>query len=349
MNAEYYMQRALTIARKGSGYVHPNPMVGCVIVKDGTIISEGFHQQYGGNHAERNAILELEKYGFQEWDKVSLYVTLEPCSHYGKTPPCADLIIEKGIQNVYIASIDPNPIVAGKGIKKLQDHGVKVKAGILEKEAQELNHRFFTYHIKKRPYIILKWAETKDGLISRLQPKNREENIISSLEAMKLVHTWRSEEQSILVGYNTVIMDNPRLNVRLVEGKNPVKIVLDKMLSLDSSKYEVFKGKEKRIVFNTIKTEEMDTILYQKIDWQNLTTEIVKALYSLNIVSVLIEGGAKTLQQFIDSCLFDEIRVIKSKYAVFQEGIKAPLIPHGIVLDRVDDMEQDKIFWYRRV
>lgn len=345
MNDEYYMQQALELAKKGRGYVYPNPLVGCVIVKDNIIIGKGYHQYYGGKHAERNAIEELEKKGFKEWDKVSLYVTLEPCSHYGKTPPCADLIVEKGIQKVFIASVDPNPVVAGNGIEKLQKHNIEVKTGILEKQAIELNKRFFTYHIKKRPYIVLKWAETKDGFISRLNVKNRDENIISSAEALKLVHLWRSEEQSIMVGYNTVITDNPYLNVRLAEGKNPIKIVSDKMLSLDISKYNVFKGSEKVIIFNTVKDEVKDNILYKKIDWENYVNEIVKVLYSLNIVSVLIEGGSKTLQKFIDSKMFDEIRIIRSKDVIFNEGIKSPVLPVNVSSFAVKELERDVIYW----
>ncbi len=340
------MQHAIDLAKKGRGYVHPNPLVGCVIVKDNQIISEGYHAYFGGNHAEKNAIENLEKKWFQEWDKVYLYVTLEPCSHYGKTPPCADLIVNKGINKVIVASIDPNPIVAGKGIKKLKESGIEVTIGILEKEASNLNKRFFTYHIKKRPYIVLKWAETKDGFISRLNFKNREDNIISSGEALRIVHFWRNEEHSIMVGYNTIIKDNPQLNVRYIEGRNPMKIILDRFMSLDANKYSVFQGKEQVIVLNAIEDKEDRNIIYKKINWSNFTSEIIETLYSLNIVSVLIEGGEKTLQKFIDDKLFDEIRVIKSKCISFGDGIKAPRLPKNLSAYKIEELEKDVITYY---
>lgn len=340
---EKWMQRAIEVAKLGSGYVHPNPLVGCVIVKDGNIISEGYHQYYGGAHAEVNAVKKLEKQGFQEWDKVEMYVTLEPCSHFGKTPPCTNLILEKGIKKVFIATVDVNPVVAGKGIEKLKQNDVYVEVGILEQEARELNKRFFMYHLNKRPYIILKWAESKDGFISKINFLSREENIISSDEALKIVHLWRNEEQSILVGYNTVIADNPQLNVRLVKGKNPVKIVLDKNLNLDIEKYQVFKGDEKVIVFNSLNDKEEGNIILKKINWENKVEEILKNLYEFQIVSVLIEGGRKTLQDFLDKKMFDEIRIIKSKEKIFNEGIKSPDLPDDLKCVEKIELEKDVI------
>ncbi|HPQ08296.1 MAG TPA: bifunctional diaminohydroxyphosphoribosylaminopyrimidine deaminase/5-amino-6-(5-phosphoribosylamino)uracil reductase RibD [Bacteroidia bacterium] len=340
---EKWMQRAIEVAKLGSGYVHPNPLVGCVIVKDGNIISEGYHQYYGGAHAEVNAVKKLEKQGFQEWDKVEMYVTLEPCSHFGKTPPCTNLILEKGIKKVFIATVDVNPVVAGKGIEKLKQNDVYVEVGILEQEARELNKRFFMYHLNKRPYIILKWAESKDGFISKINFLSREENIISSDEALKIVHLWRSEEQSILVGYNTVIADNPQLNVRLVKGKNPVKIVLDKNLNLDIEKYQVFKGDEKVIVFNSLNDKEERNIIFKKINWENKVEEILKNLYEVQIVSVLIEGGRKTLQEFLDKKMFDEIRIIKSKEKIFNEGIKTPDLLDDLKCVEKIELEKDMI------
>ncbi|GIV27925.1 MAG: riboflavin biosynthesis protein RibD [Bacteroidia bacterium] len=325
MQDEYFMQQAIALARKGSGYVHPNPMVGCVIVKDNKILSEGYHEYYGGPHAEVNAIKNLENKGFNDWDKVCLYVTLEPCAHFGKTPPCTNLIIQKGIKKVVIATTDPNPIVAGKGIHQLEKHGIEITTGVCEKQARDLNKRFFTFHLQKRPYIILKWAETKDGFISKKVFQSREENIISSPEALKIVHQWRSEEHSILVGYNTVLNDNPLLNVRLVKGKNPQKIVLDKYLSLNINQFNVFKGEEKVIIFNTIKENEGNHLIYRKIHWNVKEEEILKRLYDLNIVSVLIEGGSKTLQGFLDKKMFDEVRILKSKNVEFRNGIEAPI------------------------
>ncbi len=326
MEHEKMMRYAIELAKKGSGYVHPNPLVACVIVKDGEIISEGYHEYFGGAHAEVNAIQSLERKGFREWDKVMLYVTLEPCNHYGKTPPCTNLILEKGIKKVVVATLDPNPLVAGKGIAHLEKHRVSVIKGIAEQEARELNKRFFTFHLKRRPYILLKWAVTKDGFISKLDFKSREENIISSNEALKMVHVWRSEEQSILVGFNTVLRDNPFLNVRFVEGKNPVKIILDKGLNLESHALNVFKGKEKIIVFNALRSSIEKNVQYIKIDWDKKEEQILQSLYELNIVSVLIEGGSKTLQAFLDKDLWDEIRIIKSKHKIFNAGITAPKI-----------------------
>jgi diaminohydroxyphosphoribosylaminopyrimidine deaminase/5-amino-6-(5-phosphoribosylamino)uracil reductase len=340
---EKWMHRAIELAKLGSGYVHPNPSVGCVIVKDGNIISEGYHQYYGGAHAEVNAVKNLEKQGFQEWDKVEMYVTLEPCSHFGKTPPCTNLILEKGIKKVFIATIDVNPVVAGKGIEKLKQNEVYVEVGILEQEARELNKRFFMYHLNKRPYIILKWAESKDGFISKIKFLNREENVISSNEALKIVHQWRSEEQSILVGYNTVVADNPQLNVRLVKGKNPVKIVLGKNLNLDIEKYQVFKGNEKVIVFNSLNDKEEGNIIFKKINWENKVEAILKNLYEFQIVSILIEGGRKTLQDFLDKKMFDEIRIIKSKEKIFKEGIKSPDLPDDLKCVEKIELEKDVI------
>jgi diaminohydroxyphosphoribosylaminopyrimidine deaminase/5-amino-6-(5-phosphoribosylamino)uracil reductase len=340
---EKWMRRAIEVAKLGSGYVHPNPLVGCVIVKDGNIISEGYHQYFGGAHAEVNAVKNLEKQGFQEWDKVEMFVTLEPCSHFGKTPPCTNLILEKGIKKVFIATVDVNPVVAGKGIEILKQNGVYVEVGILEQEARELNRRFFMYHLNKRPYIILKWAESKDGFISKIIFFSREENIISSYEALKIVHQWRSEEQSILVGYNTVVADNPQLNVRLVNGKNPTKVVLDKNLNLDIEKYQVFKGDEKVIVFNSLNDKEDGNIIFKKINWENKVEEILKNLYEFQIVSILIEGGRKTLQDFLDKKMFDEIRIIKSKEKIFKEGIKSPDLPDDLKCVEKIELEKDVI------
>lgn len=344
---ETFMQRAIELARKGGGYVHPNPLVGCVIVKDNQIISEGYHEYYGGAHAEVNAIKNLEDKGFSEWDKVTLFVTLEPCVHFGKTPPCSNLIIEKGIKNVVVASVDVNPVVSGKGIKKLRDNGIQVITGVLEEQAIELNKRFITYHTKNRPYIILKWAETKDGFISKVNFQSREENIISSQEALKIVHRWRSEEQSIMVGYHTIIKDNPHLNVRYAEGKNPVKIIYDKYASLNLPNYNVYLSDEKIIVLNEIKNADEGKVVYVKMDTTDFAKEISKHLYEQHIVSVLVEGGKKLLQKFIDAQLFDEIRIIKSKSKVFKEGIPAPHLPEDMQCVETIDLKDDVIKIYK--
>jgi len=346
MNDEYFMHRAIELAKRGKGYVHPNPMVGCVIVKDNKIISEGFHEYFGGPHAEVNAVKTLENKGFQDWDKVTLYVTLEPCSHFGKTPPCTNLILDKGIKQVVIATVDVNPMVAGNGIKKLKESRVFVKTGVLEADAKKLNKRFFTYHQKKRPYIILKWAETKDGFISKKYFSSREENVISSEKTLQLVHQWRSEEQSIMAGYNTIVNDNPQLNVRYVEGKNPIKIITDKYLSLNVEKYNVFKGIEKVIVFNQLKNEVKDNVEYVKINFDEFVNEVLKYLYRQNIISVLVEGGSKTLQYFLNAGVFDEIRILRSRTKIFGEGIPSPVLPENIVNVHHFSSDEDDVLVY---
>ncbi len=223
------MQRCLELAAKGLGNVAPNPMVGCVIVCDGEIVAEGYHEQYGCGHAEPNAIKQVSDAILK---KSTLYVTLEPCSHHGKTPPCADLIISKGIKKVVIGNLDSNPLVSGRGIQKLKEAGIEVEHGILDKECRALNKRFFTFHEKKRPYIILKWAQTQDGFISHNPlPENKEDNWITGKESKALVHQWRGEEQAILIGYNTALVDNPLFTMhRLVKGKNPIRLIIDKTL-----------------------------------------------------------------------------------------------------------------------
>ncbi len=340
---EKYMQRALDISKQGIGHTHPNPMVGCVLVYNNTIIAEGYHEQYGGAHAEVNAINNVKEN--INWSDVVMYVTLEPCTHYGKTPPCADMIIQKGIKHVYIATTDSNAIVKGNGIAKLKASGAEVHVGLLEKEARSINKRFFTFHEQQRPYIVLKWAETQDGFISKLNFNSRNENIISSDEALRMVHWWRSEEQSIMVGYRTVINDNPNLNVRLIQGKNPTKIVLDRHLDLNINKYNLFNGSETVIIYNELKDIEDNNRIFKKISWQNKVQEICKHLYQQKIISVLVEGGEKTLSSFITQGLYDEVRIIKSKHKQFKEGIKAPLFSHKIPSEIIN-LQEDIIELY---
>ena len=301
---ETYIKRCLEIAKNGLGYTRPNPMVGCVIVQDNNIISEGFTSAYGGNHAEVNAINSVKDKSLLK--EATLYVTLEPCSHYGKTPPCSDLIIEHKIPNVVIGCLDDNEKVAGKGVEKLKNSGCNVTVGVLEDECKEHHKRFFTFHNKKRPYIILKWAETLDGFIA---PKTKDELKpvwITNSISRQLVHKWRAEEQAILVGCNTVLQDNPTLTVRDWTGQNPIRIVLDdkKILSKDLN------------VFN----DEADTIV---INSKLEAKQICDVLQKKNINSVIIEGGAQTLQTFIDEGLWDEARVFTG-HMEFKEGVKAP-------------------------
>ncbi len=317
------MQHCLNLAIKGLGKVTPNPLVGCVIVYDNKIIAEGYHQQFGQAHAEPNAINlvpdELLK-------KCTLYVTLEPCCHFGKTPPCVNLIINKKIPHVVIGNLDSNPLVAGNGMQALLNAGINVTYGILDKECKELNKRFFTFHEKKRPYIILKWAQTNDGFMSKNPlPINKADNWITCDESKQLVHQWRAQEQAILVGYKTVLADNPKLTTRLANGNNPTRIVLDQRLELQNN-LNVFDANAKTIVFNEILSLTNNNLTYHKINFDNLATNILNACYNLNITSIIIEGGTNTLNLFINSSLWDEARVFINSSLNFNTGVKAPKI-----------------------
>jgi diaminohydroxyphosphoribosylaminopyrimidine deaminase/5-amino-6-(5-phosphoribosylamino)uracil reductase len=321
---EKYIKRCIELAKNGLGTTYPNPLVGCVIVFENTIIGEGWHKKSGEAHAE---VIAIESVKNKELlSSSTLYVSLEPCSHFGKTPPCADLILKYKIPNVVIGTIDPNSKVAGKGIQKLKDSGVNVTLSILEKECNELNKRFFTFHRKSRPYIILKWAESSDGFIS---PKNKPEQKpawISNEYSRQLVHKWRSEEQAILVGTQTLIDDNPTLTVREWVGNNPIRVVIDKENRIDSS-YNVFDNQAKTIVFSNKEVSSIaDQIQYIKVDFdENPTQVIVHKLFENNIQSIIIEGGRKTIQSFIDANLWDEARVFIGEINL-NDGTNAPEI-----------------------
>jgi diaminohydroxyphosphoribosylaminopyrimidine deaminase/5-amino-6-(5-phosphoribosylamino)uracil reductase len=287
-------------------------MVGAVIVHDNRIIGEGYTSPYGGPHAEVNAINAVKDKSLLK--KSTIYVLLEPCSHFGKTPPCSDLIIKHNIPNVVIGCIDDNPEVAGKGIAKLKAHGCNVIVGVLEKECKDHLKRFFTFLNKKRPYIILKWAETQDGFIAPLSKDEQKPVWITNIYSRQLVHKWRAEEQAILVGTNTVIADNPSLTVRDYEGENPIRIVLDNTNKLNKN-YNVFDASAKTIQFTN-----------NELDFDKPTaSQICSALYQHNLNSVIIEGGSKTLQTFINENLWDEARVFIGK-TEFKEGVKAPIL-----------------------
>ena len=318
-----YMKRCLELASKGLGHVAPNPMVGCVIVHNGEIIGEGYHQKYGEAHAEVNAIASVKDKSLLPQSTV--YVSLEPCAHFGKTPPCSDLLINHNVKCVVVGSLDTNPLVGGKGIEKLRAAGIEVFTGVLEKECRALNKRFFTYHEKKRPYIILKWAQTKDGFISKMPPFTKEENWITTTESKTLVHTWRAQEQAILIGTTTALLDNPALTVRLVEGKNPVRVLIDKDLKV-STINNIFSNKAEAIVFTAKNQATKHNITYHQIDFtKDITTQILDYLYEKKITSLIIEGGTHTLQSFIDKGFWDDARVFTgNKY--FETGIKSPVI-----------------------
>lgn len=316
-----YMKHCLKLAAKGLGNVAPNPVVGCVIVCKGKIIGEGYHQQFGEAHAEINAINSVKDKSLLK--DSTLYVSLEPCSHHGKTPPCADAIIKHRIKRVVIGSIDPNPLVKGKGIAKLMRGGCYIVTGVMEKECINLNKRFFTFFLEKRPYIILKWAMTKDGYIDRKRKKQEKPLKLTGKAADKLSHKWRSEEQAIMVGINTVIRDNPSLTVRAVKGNSPIRIVVDRSLKIPSGS-KIFNNFASVMVLNEKKNIKSGNVDYVKIkfDGENLNN-LLGELYKRNMQSVIVEGGAKLLSSFIRQGFWDEARVFVSDKKI-GEGIKAP-------------------------
>lgn len=315
------MRRCIQLALLGKGYVAPNPMVGAVIVHDGRIIGEGYHKIYGEAHAEVNAINEVKHRELLL--ESTIYVSLEPCSHHGKTPPCADLLVKNKFKHVVIGCRDSYSEVSGKGIERLKSAGIDVTVGVLESECRSLNKRFFYFHEKKRPYIFLKWAQTPNGLLDNKSKKEERVSWISVPEMKARVHYWRSENQAIMVGRKTVEKDNPSLTVRAVTGKNPVRVIIDPDLKLGSD-YTVFDGKERTVVINTIK--ESKTIECEYAFVKNCNAEsIASKLYELDIHSVMIEGGGQTLRTFIDSNMWDEVAIITGQYS-FEAGTKAPLL-----------------------
>lgn len=323
---EKYMQRCIELAELGKGSVSPNPMVGAVIVMDTIIIGEGYHHKYGEAHAEVNAINQVIN-TFSDYadllDQSVLYVSLEPCAHYGKTPPCADLIIKYKIPNVVIGCRDPFDQVNGKGIEKLQDAGINVITGVLEKECQWLNRRFFTRVQKHRPYIILKWAQTNDGFFA---PDDKSQHWITGIESRRLVHQWRAEEDAVLIGKNTAAIDNPQLNVRYGQGKSPKRIVIDRKLELKPDLH-LFDQSVETLIFNELKTSIEGKNKYIALeDFDRYVPEyILYQLYLQDIQSVIIEGGASTLNKFIEAGLWDEARIFTGNTNL-KKGIRAPFI-----------------------
>lgn len=317
---EKYMDRCIQLAKLGAGSAAPNPMVGAVLIFENKIIGEGYHQKYGEAHAEVNCINNVDEKDKLLIEKSTLYVSLEPCAHHGKTPPCADLIIENKIKKVVIGCQDIYKEVAGKGIEKLQNAGVEVITGILEKECKDLNKRFFTFHQKQRPYIILKWAQSVNGKIGS---NTNQRILISNDYSNRVVHKWRSEEAAILIGTNTALIDNPLLTTRFWNGNNPVRIVIDKELKLPLTA-RLFSKETNTFVFNFLKNSIEENLNFVKIDSEKPLQEMLHSLYQLNIQSILVEGGAKTLQSFIDADFWDEARVITNEKMVIENGIAAP-------------------------
>lgn len=327
------MRRCMELGKKALGSAAPNPMVGSVITYKDKIIGEGFTSRYGGPHAEVNAINSVTDKSLLK--KADLYVTLEPCAHFGKTPPCADLIIKNNLKKVIIGIQDPNEKVSGNGIKKLKEAGCEVITGVLGDECRQHHKRFLTFQEKQRPYIILKWAETRDGFIAPDKDKrnaNPEPYWISNSYARQRVHQWRSEEQAILVGTNTVLADNPRLDVRFWAGTSPIRIIIDKTLKLPKN-LNIYDKSCRTIILTQLKddTKYHAGIEYSIIDFEkNIGEEICRILFKKNIASVLIEGGAKTLATFINSGLWDEARIIEGDTA-FGSGTKAPYIDGKLI------------------
>jgi diaminohydroxyphosphoribosylaminopyrimidine deaminase / 5-amino-6-(5-phosphoribosylamino)uracil reductase len=301
------MHRALQLAKLGAGNVAPNPMVGCVIVHENEIIGEGWHQKYGEAHAEVNAINSV--FEIVNLSESTVYVSLEPCSHFGKTPPCADLLIEKKVKKVVICNLDPNPLVAGKGIEKLKNAGIAVETGVLEKEGRELNKRFFTFIEKKRPYIILKWAQTSDGFMAG---ENGVPIQISNEFSSKLVHKMRAENAAIMVGTNTVQNDNPSLTTRNWQGKNPIRILIDKQLRFKQT-MNIFNEESESLIYNLHGDGKIANAEYIKLpETDDFLKDLIQDLYNRNIQSILVEGGTILLESFIKLGLWDEALVIVS-------------------------------------
>lgn len=322
------MQRCIQLAKNGLGTTYPNPLVGSVIVLDDTIIGEGWHQKAGQPHAEVNAIQSVT--GENLLSKATIYVNLEPCSHFGKTPPCAHLIIEKGIKRVVIGSKDPNPKVAGKGIQKLVEAGCEVVEGILADECDQLNKRFFTYHIKKRPYIFLKWAQTNDPFIAPLKRDAQKPVWITEPKARQLVHKLRAQEQAILVGANTVVADDPSLTTRDWEGPSPVRIVIDPNLKIEKNSH-VYNREVKTIFITSHPTESESNLIFEPIDFsKNVGLQICAVLAKHQLQSLIVEGGAQTLQTFIDEGLWDEAMVFTGN-TTFEQGVEAPKLKGQLI------------------
>ncbi len=339
---ETYMQRCLDLALLGAGTVAPNPMVGAVLVYENRIIGEGYHQVFGQAHAEVNCLnaVKLEDQPFI--NQSTLYVSLEPCSHFGKTPPCSRLIIKYGIPKVVIACQDPFPKVAGSGIEALKQAGIELIVGVLEQEALALNKRFICFHQNKRPFIVLKWAQTANGKIAGMGEKRL---MITNELTNRLVHRWRSQEAAILVGYQTALKDNPRLDNRYWKGNSPIRMVIDRDLSLPSHLH-LLDGSHRTIVFNQVKNAKVKHLEYVFLDAQKDTIEqILTASYQMGIQSLIVEGGAALLQDFIDAGLWDEARVISNQQLSIESGLDAPILKQKALL-HTEEIQTDSIHYF---
>jgi riboflavin biosynthesis protein ribD len=322
---EKYMARCIELARGGEGNTAPNPMVGAVIVHKGKIIGEGFHRKCGEAHAEVNAVASV-------WDEAllrdsTIYVSLEPCSHYGKTPPCAELIIRKGIPRVVVGTLDPFPEVSGRGVRMLREAGIEVVTGVLEEEARALNPAFMTFQIRKRPYVYLKWAQSADGFMDiRREDASVPSVLLSSAETLRRVHRLRSEVAAIMVGTRTALLDNPSLTVRHWAGRSPVRVVLDRTLKLPVGSH-LLDGAVPTLVFTAVEVESRPNVEYVQIDFgQEVLSQVLQYLYGQNLNSLMVEGGAELLESFLDAGLWDEAWV-ETAPVVLGAGVKAPAVP----------------------
>ena len=351
---EMYMQRCLDLAILGKGNVAPNPMVGSVVVHQGRIIGEGYHQKYGEAHAEVNCIASVKQEDLHLVTQSVLYVSLEPCAHFGKTPPCADLIIRNKIPKVVIGCRDPFVQVDGKGIEKLLAAGIEVETGILENACKELNKQFFTFHTRHRPFVMLKWAQTQDGKIAN---EDYSRVLISNQYTNRLVHQWRSELMAIVVGTNTALFDDPELTTRLWPGKNPVRLVVDLNLRLPKN-LKLFNSAHPTVVFNLHQhnlpfekfsisdLKEAGVGYYQVTEDVGLVHQMMNALYRMDIQSVLVEGGTHLLQSFIDEGIWDEAKLISNEEMVLGSGLPAPVLKN-CSLERSEKIFSDTIRTYK--
>ena len=338
MNHEFYIKRCIELAQKATGKTYPNPLVGAVIVHNGKIIGEGFHQKAGEPHAEINAINSVKKP--ELLPESTIYVSLEPCAHFGKTPPCSFKLREIGFKKVVIGAMDSHDKVNGKGKKILMDAGIETLSGILENKCRELNKRFFTFHEKKRPYILLKWAESNDGFID----KDFKPTKISNELASQFVHQIRSEEHAILVGTQTALNDNPSLTTRLVEGRNPVRILIDFDLKVPQN-FKIYNDEAPTLIFNQEKEADEGNIKFIKISKENFLEELMQKLFENQIQSVLVEGGSRTLQTFINANLWDETIIIKNENLILENGTKAPNFEGNLTEEKI--FRDNKVSFYR--
>lgn len=342
MNDEYYIRRCFELAQLGEGLVSPNPMVGAVLVHEGKILGEGWHPKFGAAHAEVECIRSVSPQNQALIPESTLYCNLEPCAHFGKTPPCADLIVAEKIRRVVVSNTDPNPLVAGKGLAKLRAAGVEVQAGVLEAEGRWLNRAFFTWIEQSRPFIVLKWAQTSDGFLGE---KNRR-TAISGPQALRLVHRWRAACDAILVGTNTAVTDNPRLDLRYYFGKNPLRIAFGRHGKIPAS-HHLLDGSSETWIFGSSSKKPTQNLHFFPATQENLIPELLEQLKQHNHAVLFVEGGAKLLQRFLDTELWDEIRILENSRSL-GAGIPAPEIPEDAVLQTHFIVGEDSVRIFAR-